>query len=125
MSKFSIYGNVILAVIATLVIVYFYPHPQANHYKFEEGRPWNYAKLIAPFDIPIRPDSATVLRVRDSLDRKFVPVFERKEAIADSVITALMASWVRIAGEEAPAPEDAAMRKRAISFLKKDRKSVV
>ncbi len=118
MSKFSIYGNVILAVIATLVIVYFYPHPQANHYKFEEGRPWNYAKLIAPFDIPIRPDSATVLRVRDSLDRKFVPVFERKEAIADSVITALMASWVRIAGEEAPAPEDAAMRKRAISFLK-------
>ena len=47
MSKFSIYGNVILAVIATLVIVYFYPHPQANHYKFEEGRPWNYAKLIS------------------------------------------------------------------------------
>lgn len=118
MSKFNIYSNVFLAAIATLVIVYFYPHPQANHYKFEEGRPWNYAKLIAPFDIPIRPDSATVLRVRDSLDRKFVPVFERKEGIADSVITALMASWVRIAGEEAPDAGDAAMRKRAVSFLR-------
>ena len=67
-----------MAAIAMVVIVYFYPHTESSHYKFEEGRPWNYAKLIAPFDIPIRSDSATINRVRDSLDNTFVPVFHRR-----------------------------------------------
>ena len=111
-------SNIVLAAIAMVVIVYFYPHPEANHYKFEEGRPWNYAKLIAPFDIPIKPDSASVLRVRDSLDRVFVPVFTRDAGVADSVITALMAQWVRSGDSESITPEDAALRKKAVAFLR-------
>lgn len=111
-------SNIILAAIAMVVIVYFYPHPEANHYKFEEGRPWNYAKLIAPFDIPIKPDSASVLRVRDSLDRVFVPVFTRDAGVGDSVITSLMAQWVRSGDSENITPEDAILRKKAVAFLR-------
>ena len=54
--------KILIALAATLIIVYFYPHPEANRYNYEEGRPWNYSKLIAPFDIPVHPDSATSLR---------------------------------------------------------------
>ena len=110
--------NILLAAVALVAIVWFFPHPKANHYKFEEGRPWNYSKLIAPFDIPIRPDSASVLRVRDSLDRKFIPVFRHAPGQADSVITALMANWARRSDEERIDEADSRMRKQVVAYLK-------
>jgi len=39
--------KILVVLAATIVIVYFYPHPEANRYNYEEGRPWNYAKLIS------------------------------------------------------------------------------
>ncbi len=110
--------NLLMAAVATLIIVYFYPHLEANHYKFEEGRPWNYSKLIAPFDIPIRPDSATVLYVRDSLDRTFIPVFERKPDQVNEVISTLMAQWTASDAEKSPSGTDANMRRRAVAFIR-------
>ncbi len=116
--KSSTTYNIIIGAIALVAIVWFYPHPKPNHYKFEEGRPWNYSKLIAPFDIPIRPDSASVLRVRDSLDRKFIPVFRIEPEVADSVITSLMAQWVR-QSDAAPVDEhDTRMRKKVVAYIK-------
>ena len=53
------------------------------------GRPWNYAKLIAPFDIPVHPDSATLNRMRDTLDARFVPVYRINQLLADSIARAL------------------------------------
>lgn len=108
----------LFAAIALVVIVYFYPQPSATHYKFQEGTPWNYAKLIAPFDIPVRPDSASVLRARDSLDRTFVPVFTEVPAAADSVITSLMAQWVRLSDGRSISPDDETMRKRVVAYIK-------
>ena len=75
MSK-SIFNKILIALGALLVIVYFYPHPEANRFNYEEGRPWNYTKLIAPFDIPIHADSATLMAARDTLDARFVPIYE-------------------------------------------------
>ena len=85
----SILNRILLALAATIVLVYFYPRPEANRFNYEEGKPWNYAKLIAPFDIPIHPDSVTMLRIRDTLDAKFVPVFTLNPRIADSVLALL------------------------------------
>lgn len=110
--------NIIIAAIALVAIVWFYPHPKPNHYKFEEGRPWNYSKLIAPFDIPIRPDSASVLRVRDSLDKKFIPVFRIEPSVADSVITSLMAQWVRQSDGATVDDRDSRMRKKVVAYIK-------
>lgn len=107
--------NFLFGVIAAIVIAYFFPHPEANHYKFEEGRPWNYAKLIAPFDIPIRPDSATVLYIRDSLDRTFIPVFERNPEAINDIITTLMSNWAQT-NNTTNAEEQ--KRKKAIAYLR-------
>lgn len=117
MNKTTLY-NCIFALIATLAITYFFPHPEANHFKFEEGRPWNYAQLIAPFDIPIRTDSATVLRVRDSLDRTFVPVFERKPEAANQIITALLGAWAPDAGAPPVSQAEEQMRRKTVSYIR-------
>lgn len=81
--------KILICVAAAIIITYLYPHPESNHYNYEEGRPWNYAKLIAPFDIPIHADSATILAARDTLDARFVPVYEINQLMIDSVVSQL------------------------------------
>ncbi|WP_302983485.1 HD family phosphohydrolase [uncultured Muribaculum sp.] len=88
MSK-SIFNKILIALGALLVIVYFYPHPEANRFNYEEGRPWNYTKLIAPFDIPIHADSATLMAARDTLDARFVPIYELNQLLIDTIIDRL------------------------------------
>lgn len=93
--------RVAVALAALIVIVWFYPHQRANKLFYEEGRPWNYAQLIAPFDIPIHPDSATVERMRDTLDARFVPIFVLDQNAVDSVVRRLpgsMAERMSLAG---------------------------
>ena len=87
-------GNLVLKrVLATLaaaiIIVWFYPHPGTHKFIYEQGRPWNYNQLIAPFDIPIHPDSLTVRGIRDTLDARFVPIYRVHTQIVDSIIDAL------------------------------------
>ncbi len=81
--------RIIVAVIATIVIVWFYPHQNSHKFLYEQGRPWNYAQLIAPFDIPIHPDSVTVENIRDTLSANFVPIYINDATAVDSVIADL------------------------------------
>lgn len=78
--------RLLIGIAAALIITYFYPHPESSHYNYEQNRPWNYAKLIAPFDIPIHADSATILAARDSLESHFVPVYEISQLMVDSIV---------------------------------------
>ena len=78
-----------MTLAAAIVTVYFYPHTEADSLNYEQGRPWNYAKLIAPFDIEIYPDSLTSKRLRDSLDAHYEPLFSFNESTVDSIIAAL------------------------------------
>ena len=105
--KYSLFNKILLALAAMAVIVYFYPHPEANRFNYEEGRPWNYTKLIAPFDIPIHPDSATLLAARDTLDAKFVPIYELNQLVIDTVVSRL------------PQSDNAALRARLGNELRK------
>lgn len=85
----SLINKLLIALVATIVIVYFYPHPESNRYNYEEGRPWSYSKLIAPFDIPIHPDSATMQAARDSLDAHFVPIYQLNQLMIDTIVSKL------------------------------------
>ena len=77
--------RVVLFIIVVSVTVYFLPRSAENHYTFEEGRPWSYSLLTAPFDIPIHLDSVSAMKVKDSIDKHFEPVFVR-DAIAEKTI---------------------------------------
>ena len=85
----NLLNRILIALAAAIIIVYFYPHPEAKRFSYEEGKPWNYAKLIAPFDIPIHPDSATLQAAKDTLDLRFVPIYECNKAVLDTVLQSL------------------------------------
>lgn len=91
MQKTKLLTGILMTLAAALVIVYFYPHTEADSLNYEQGRPWNYAKLIAPFDIEIYPDSLTSQRLRDSLDAHYEPLFTISNSAVDSIVAALPA----------------------------------
>lgn len=82
-------ANILIALATVVVLFYFFPRSGTQRYNYELGRPWAYAQLLAPFDIPIRPDTASVARATDSLKKVFVPVYRYDAALADSLIRAL------------------------------------
>lgn len=83
--------TILVALAATVLIVWFYPHPRASQFLYEEGRPWNYNQLIAPFDIPIHPDSLTVQSIRDTLTSRFIPIYNYESKVVDSIVDELPA----------------------------------
>ncbi len=103
----SLSRKILMALAALLVIVYFYPHPEANRFIYQEGRPWNYSKLIAPFDIPIHADSATILAARDTLEKRFVPIYSVNQLLIDTIVSRL------------PESHDRNLRRRLANELRK------
>lgn len=97
----NIIARLLIALCFVPVLVYFFPHAHVSHYKYEQGRPWNYAKLIAPFDLPIHPDSATVSVALDSLNRVFVPVYKPAHVNIDSITALAMARMNTLRDEPA------------------------
>lgn len=87
--KKSLSNKILLTLAAIIIIVWFYPHRNINQFVYEEGKPWNYAQLIAPFDIPIHPDSTAIRAARDTLAVRFVPIYTVDALVVDSVISAL------------------------------------
>lgn len=76
---------IILASALVALMVYIYPHPTVSHYKYEQGSPWNYADLMAPFDLDIMLDSVTRNTKIDSVQREFIPFFSTHSVNIDSL----------------------------------------
>ena len=77
----------LLFVAAVSLIVYFLPRTDKDHYIYELNRPWSYALLTAPFDIPVHLDSASVALLKDSIDTNFEPVYIRDLATEKTLIS--------------------------------------
>ena len=65
---------------------------------YNEGRPWNYPKLIAPFDIPIEYDSLSAKEIKDSIDSNFAPIMTVDESVAKRSLTNIEDSLVNMSG---------------------------
>ena len=69
--------NIAMFIIAIVVVSFFFPSERKFSYKYEQGTPWNYSLLTAPFDMPINMDSVTAKLTKDSIDANFAPIYER------------------------------------------------
>lgn len=58
---------------AVAVILLILPREDHQSYSYELDQPWRYQLLTAEFDIPVLPDSAYSRRMRDSIERNFIP----------------------------------------------------
>lgn len=62
-------------IIAILIITYFFPRQGSFKYNFNEGRPWQYGLLTAPFDFPIYKPAAQLKAEQDSILEFYEPYF--------------------------------------------------
>lgn len=79
--------RIILLVIAVSTLTYFFPRQGKTHYVFQEGRPWSYSLLTAPFDIPIYKTEAQLQAERDSIMRDFRPIFKLDRTISSQMVS--------------------------------------
>lgn len=66
-----------LAITSVAIILTILPRADHQSFSFEQNQPWKYPLLTADFDTPILRDSASQRKMRDSIDRVFVPFVKR------------------------------------------------
>ena len=87
LSRSQITLRSLLFIAGVVLTVYFLPRSDKNRYIYEVNRPWSYALLTAPFDIPVHLDSLSTARLKDSIDEAFEPVYVRDLAAEKTLIS--------------------------------------
>ncbi len=74
-------------VAAVALVIYFFPREGKFRYTFQEGKPWKYGLLTAPFDFPIYKDEAVIQQEQDSILRNFQPIFSYNKSIETKAVS--------------------------------------
>ena len=107
MSNFNLKINItgrdvftrVLIVLATVaLIVWFMPRDTKMNLKIEEGKPWLYPDLTAPFDFAIEKSEATLKAEYENVLRDFEPYYTLNKAVADSKIREFLQNYDQHAG---------------------------
>lgn len=75
-----------LALVSVTIILLILPRADHQSFSFEQNQPWKYPLLTADFDTPILRDSASARKMRDSIDRMFIPFVKRLPNVAQDNI---------------------------------------
>lgn len=62
-------------ITAVTLTIMFIPRERQFRYYFEEGKPWRYGLLTAPFDFAVYKDDTTIKHEQDSVLESFKPYF--------------------------------------------------
>lgn len=71
---------------ATALITVALPRAGRESINYEEGQPWRYSLLTAPFDIPVYYDSITENRMSDSIRNNLPPYVDISSSAVDEVV---------------------------------------
>ncbi len=78
-----------LLIGAVIVILAVLPRAGHQSFSYEINQPWKYHLLTAEFDIPIYRDQETAQRLKDSIERAFVPFVYTDNDVAEENIARL------------------------------------
>ena len=74
-------------VVATVAIaVWVMPHDSNSIYHIEQGKPWKYGELTAPFDFAIMKSDEVIKQERDSALKHYEPYYRYDENIARKMV---------------------------------------
>lgn len=76
-----------LLIAATAVILLIVPRAGQQSYNYDLNQPWKYPLLTADFDTPILRDSASINRMKDSIEANFIPFAVKNDLIGEENIT--------------------------------------
>ncbi len=68
--------RVLLVIVTVAIVVWIMPHDNTNLFHVEQGKPWKYAELTAPFDFPIYKAESVVKHERDSIMKEYEPYYK-------------------------------------------------
>ena len=68
--------RVLLVIVTVAIVVWIMPHENTNLFHVEQGKPWKYAELTAPFDFPIYKAESVVKHERDSIMKEYEPYYK-------------------------------------------------
>ena len=71
----SILYKLILFILATVTIVYFFPKRGKFKYDFSKGKPWQYENLYAPFDFAVLKSNDLLLKEQQQIKDNSIPYF--------------------------------------------------
>ena len=97
--KYSLKIKVIIMMLIILtvgVLSLFLVGGTSDKLVYIEGRPWNYPKLIAPFDIPIEYDSVSESRITDSINTAFAPFYMDDDDAEEEAVASIRKSLDKI-----------------------------
>ena len=73
---YDILIRVLLVIVTVAIVVWIMPHDNTNLFHVEQGKPWKYAELTAPFDFPIYKAESVVKHERDSIMKEYQPYYK-------------------------------------------------
>ena len=81
----SLIYKVLLFIVTTFLIVYFFPKSGKFRYSFEKGKPWQSENLLAPFDFAIQKTDAELDEERQQVINNANPYFDVDTQVIEQV----------------------------------------
>lgn len=78
--------KVFLFVVAAGLIIYVFPREGRFRYQFQEGKPWRYGLLTAPYSFPIVKDQDELAAEKDSVLRSHKPYVVMDANVAEEML---------------------------------------
>lgn len=75
-----------IVIITVLFIVWLMPRDGRNYVYAEQGKPWKYADLTAPFDFPIYKSEQMIQKEKDSLMKEYLPYFYYNKEVEGNMV---------------------------------------
>ena len=83
----------VLAVVA--VIVWFMPRDHRPNFKFEQGKPWNYADMTATFDFPVYKSDSVVKAEQEAALKDYEPYYTYDAEVGPEQVRRFMQQFGR------------------------------
>lgn len=94
----SLYKLVIF-ILATTAIVYFFPKTGKFKYEFSKGKPWQYENLYAPFDFAVLKSSEVLDAEQEQIKNNSIPYFNYNESVPNAIKQNLEKNFLNNFGE--------------------------
>ena len=75
-----------ITILTVAIICWMMPRDGRTNFRSEQGKPWKYSDLTAPFDFPVYKSEATMKMEKDSIYKAYEPYYNyNKDIEADNV----------------------------------------
>jgi len=79
----------LFVLLSIFLITWCFPRQENFRYEYEVGKPWRYARLIAPYDFPIFRSDSAVMQIEDSIHNQIVPRYTFDSKVAEGALRQL------------------------------------